>query len=150
MWFMNYIANPLVRWLLKSPLHRLLSDATMLITVRGRKSGRAYCLPVQYVQTGDLIYVFPGAPEKKTWWRNLRGGAPVVLRLRGQDRRANAELLSGEADCTTIAEALHLYVQRFPPSAQIHQIRRMPDGQFNVADLHTAAAETILVRIKLG
>ena len=32
--------NPVVNWLLRSPLHALLSKCTMLITFAGRKSGR--------------------------------------------------------------------------------------------------------------
>ena len=42
---------------------------------------------MNYTQTGDSIVLIPQAPERKTWWRNLRGeGAPVRVRLRGEDR----------------------------------------------------------------
>jgi hypothetical protein len=77
MWFMNHLVNPIVRLILRSPVHRLLSGSIALITYRGRKSGKTYTLQAQYVQADGLIYILPGAPEQKTWWRNLRGGAPV-------------------------------------------------------------------------
>ncbi len=80
MWFMNKIANPLMRLILRSPLHGILGLPLLLITYRGCKSGKEYSLPVQYAQDEHTIYIVPGTPEKKTWWRNLRGGAPVKLR----------------------------------------------------------------------
>jgi hypothetical protein len=67
MWFMNKFANPFVRLILRSPLHGLMSAALLLISYRGRKSGRKYSLPVQYVQDGNQIYIVPDAPEQKTW-----------------------------------------------------------------------------------
>ena len=72
LWFMNKIANPLVCLVLRSSLHRLMSATLLLITYRGRKTGREYSLPVQYAQAGNLIYIMPGLPEQKTWWRNLK------------------------------------------------------------------------------
>jgi hypothetical protein len=77
MWFMNKFVNPLVRLILRSPLHGLMDGSLLLIIYRGRKSGKDYTLPVQYARDGSTIYIVPGMPEKKTWWRNLRGGAPV-------------------------------------------------------------------------
>src|SRR5262245_26793300 len=74
MWFMNKFANPFVKLILRSPLHGLMSAAVLLVSYRGRKSGKKYTLPVQYVQDGNNIYIVPGYPEKKTWWHNLEGG----------------------------------------------------------------------------
>ena len=84
MWFMNKIINPLVRLILRSPLHKLVSSTLLLITYHGRKTGREYSLPVQYAQAGKNIYIVPGMPEQKTWWRNLKEAAPVQLTLRGR------------------------------------------------------------------
>jgi hypothetical protein len=38
--------NPLVTWLVRSPLHSLVDQHTMVITVTGRTSGKRYTLPV--------------------------------------------------------------------------------------------------------
>jgi hypothetical protein len=65
MWFMNKIINPLVRLILRSPLHGLMSGTLLVITCCGRKTGRKYSLPVQYTQAGKTIYIVPGMPEKK-------------------------------------------------------------------------------------
>jgi hypothetical protein len=69
MWFMNKVANPFVRLVLRSPWHAKLSAALVLITYKGLKSGKRYTLPVQYAQEGRTLYILPGASEKKTWWR---------------------------------------------------------------------------------
>ena len=150
MWFMNHLVNPIVRLILRSPLHRLFSGSILLITYQGRRSGKTYTLPVQYVRTGDTLNIVPGAPEIKTWWRNLRAGAPVQLRLCGQDLSARAEVLMGEANRDAIASALGDYLKRFPAAARIYHVRRAPDGSFDVTDLRTAALQTIVVRISLG
>jgi deazaflavin-dependent oxidoreductase (nitroreductase family) len=146
-WFMNHLVNPLVRFSLRSPFHRLISGSIMLITYRGRKSGHTYTLPVQYVRTGNTLNIVPGAAETKTWWRNLRGGAPVRVRLRGQDLSAQAEVLTGEANGDEIRDVLDSYLRRFPAAAQMHQVRRTAAGSFESADLQAAARQTIVVRV---
>ena len=47
MWLMNHLVNPIVRLILRSPLHRLVSGSILLITYQGRKSGKTYTLRVQ-------------------------------------------------------------------------------------------------------
>jgi hypothetical protein len=87
----NQTLNRVTRPLLRSPAHGLLSKRLLLITVTGRRSGRVFTIPVSYLDRGDTILIEPSAPERKVWWRNLRGaGAPVTLRLRGRDRRGHA------------------------------------------------------------
>jgi F420H(2)-dependent quinone reductase len=87
----NRTANPVVRLVLRSPFHGLLSRRTALITVTGRSSGRQFTFPVGYEQRGDSVRIAVGAPEHKRWWRNLAdAGAPVRIRLRGVERSGRA------------------------------------------------------------
>jgi deazaflavin-dependent oxidoreductase (nitroreductase family) len=87
--------NPIVVAILRSPLHGLMSNSVMLLTYRGRRSGRAFTTPISYVRDGeDLLAV---ASRDHAWWRNLRGGAPVWVRLRGRELRATGRLLEGRA-----------------------------------------------------
>jgi len=147
MWFMNKIANPFVRFILRSPFHKMMSDSVMLIAYRGRKSGKTYTLPVNYVQVGKTIYIVPGMPEQKTWWRNLRGGAEVTLRLNGKSVSGSATLLEGDVEAAS--EALRHYLKRFPPSAKLHNVRLEADGTCNAEDLQEAAQSLILVKVEL-
>jgi hypothetical protein len=101
------------------------------------------------VQEGNIIYIVPGAAEKKTWWRNLRGGATVNLRLRGKQQLGRAILLEGETDVESIADAFLLYLKRFPPSAKIHSIRIKEDGSFDLEDIRKAAKSLVIVRVDI-
>jgi deazaflavin-dependent oxidoreductase (nitroreductase family) len=149
MWFMNKIANPFVRLILRSPLHGLFSAALLLITYRGRKTGKQYSLPVQYVQDANHIYIIPGAPEQKTWWRNLQAGAPVQVTLRGKTLTGNGFLLEHDADAEIILKGFGLYLQRFPVLAKYHHIRIEADGNFNEVDLRQAAETVVMIRVEL-
>ncbi len=82
---MNRVVNPFMRMILMSPLHAVASSRVALITVTGRRSGRVFTLPVGYRQLGDTVTISVGVPERKQWWRNVRGGGPVELRLRGEE-----------------------------------------------------------------
>ncbi|GAA3561153.1 hypothetical protein GCM10022419_047240 [Nonomuraea rosea] len=82
------LVNPVVAWLLGTPLHDLLSEKIALLTVTGRRSGATIRLPVQYEQRGDTLTVV-SSPTRR-WWRNLDGGAPVRLALRGTARHGHA------------------------------------------------------------
>ena len=40
-----------------------------------------------------MIYIVPGMPERKNWWRNFREKTPVRLTLRGEVLSGNGMLL---------------------------------------------------------
>lgn len=90
---LNRIANPFVSLILRSPLHGMLSRSLLLMTVTGRRSGRPLTFPVQYVRRGDDLLVVSRANRR--WWRNLEGGAPVTVLLRGKTREGIAEVQPG-------------------------------------------------------
>ncbi len=86
------IIDPIVKFILRSPLHPTLSSNTLLLEYVGNKSGSDYILPVSYVRSGDEVYLFTG--REKRWWRNLRGGTQVTLLIQGNRHQgvANVEL----------------------------------------------------------
>jgi deazaflavin-dependent oxidoreductase (nitroreductase family) len=83
----------------------------MLITVEGRTTGRFYTTPVNYVRDGDTVTMVCRAFRR--WWRNLKGGAPVTLRIRGRTLRGMAEVIGepGSID----SDELHAYYRRVSP-----------------------------------
>jgi hypothetical protein len=98
--FVNRAINPVVKTVLRSPAHGLLSGHLALITVTGRRTGRRFTIPVGYHGEGDRLTIPVEWPEAKRWWRNLRGdGAPVELRVCGVRRtgsaRAHGDVQSG-------------------------------------------------------
>jgi deazaflavin-dependent oxidoreductase (nitroreductase family) len=113
----NSIGNGAMKALLRSPAHSLVSGAFMLITVTGRKTGRRYTTPVNYVQDGELLTVLSW--RERSWWRNVRGGAPVTVRLRGKNRSAFACVA---AEGRRVGPAVRDYFQRL-------RHRRMSDTE---------------------
>ena len=95
----------IVPLLLSNPLlHRLLSRDLMLITFTGRTSGRSFTTPVTYTPSAQGGAFF----SNQRWWTNLRGGAPVTLRLQGQDITGRAEPVE---DRTTVMREARAYLQ---------------------------------------
>jgi len=135
MWF-----NPLMAGLLRSPLHRLLSHNTMLITVRGRKTGRAVTTPVNYVRRGDDLLTV--SFRSRTWWRNLRGGRPVEIVLSGRRRQGFASVAESEAE---VGRALTEIASRNPEFARAFGIDRDPAGRRQPSDVARAADTRVII-----
>ena len=135
------IINPVVRFLLRSPLHVLFSSSLMLVTFTGRKSGKSFTTPVRYVRDGETIRCFSSAENR--WWRNLRGGATIVLRVRGQEARYAARLI--EDDAAEIEKWLRYYLALFPADAVYHDIRLNRDKTLVEEDIPAAVAHAVVV-----
>jgi hypothetical protein len=111
-----------VVWLLRSPLHRVLSRSVILLTIVGRHSGHAIVFPVQYAASGSDLVVFPGRFERKQWWRNLEDPAPVEVLLAGTRRTGRGRTLAADPDASD--EALDRYLRRFPRSRRAVEAAR--------------------------
>ena len=136
--------NTFVTFILRSPLHGLMSGSTMLITVTGRKTGSLITTPVNFYQEGDTLWVI--SSRERTWWRNLKGGAAVKLRLRGREESGTGEVLLDEAE---VAPQIGEYVRHLPMSARALGVR-LQDGQPNLEDLRRLAQGRVMIRIKLA
>lgn len=136
--------NPPARWLLRSPLHRLISGSTLLLTYTGRQSGKDYSLPVNYVRDRETL-VLVGARDH-VWWRNLRGGVPVTVRLQGRDYRGIATASEGEV---AVADGGLLTLLRRVPQYRAHRHVALDDAGNPVEPqaLARVAAGNTLVRI---
>lgn len=86
------LINLPVEWILRSPLHRPLSNSILLMNVHSRKSGRDFVLPVNYVTIGNEILIV--SRQGRTWWKNLVGGALVDLRIEGDNFVGQADVLT--------------------------------------------------------
>ncbi|MBY5161002.1 hypothetical protein [Salsipaludibacter albus] len=76
----DHVVNPLVRTLLRTPAHRLVDDAMLLLCFRGRRTGTPYTIPVGH---HDLAG-HPAVLTNSGWRVNFRGGHPMAVRWRGR------------------------------------------------------------------
>jgi hypothetical protein len=101
----NRWINPVVKWLIRSPLHRLVSGRLALITYTGRRSGRRYTIPVGYEMADRHVTIGVEWPDRKVWWRSLTGaGAAVELVVRGRRLTGHAVATrAGDQALVTVA-----------------------------------------------
>ncbi len=103
--------NRMAMAVLRSPLHRVMSGSLMVMSYEGRRSGRRYELPLQYVGSGDELAVLAGKARDKTWWRNFTDAAQVDVVIRGSTVGGKAHVVADHAERT---ELLTRYLDRFP------------------------------------
>jgi len=137
-------ANPLMKLLLRSPWHGVASNEIMLITVTGRKSGKPYTTPVNYVRDGEVLSVL--THSHRTWWRNLRGGAPVTIVLRGKTIQTMGTAYEKADD---VVDLFLQHLQGAPKYAAIFSVTVDSEGRPIRASAEAAAAGKVMVEIEL-
>ena len=108
------IQNRIVTVLLRSPFHRMLSRSVDVIRYRGRRTGREFVTPTQYVRHGDDVVILVGRPESKTWWRNFRDGHDLDVLLDRQWVPMRGQVITGAESPEEIAPLVNAYLERFP------------------------------------
>jgi deazaflavin-dependent oxidoreductase (nitroreductase family) len=141
------IGNSLVRGVLRSPLHRTTSRSLLLLTYRGRRTGKEYTLPVGYARyLEDELVVLAGRPGGKTWWTNMRGGLPVRVHLAGRDLEGVARLVTGEDALPRLA----VYLEQNPRAARAFGIETGPGGKVPADRIPAAAAQVQVIAVRLA
>jgi len=141
----NQIGNQFMKVILRSPLHGWLSGSTALITVTGRKSGKMFTTPVNYARRGDVLHIT--SLRSRAWWRNLRGGGPVTLRLQGQDVKGWGTVAEDNQDVTA---GLTAYLSQSPQHAKYFSVALDSNGQPRAKDVARAAQDRVVIQVKLG
>jgi len=134
--------NDFMSWVLRSPLHGMLSDGMMLLTVTGRKTGKKYTLPVGYYREDGYLWVITS--RDRTWWKNLRGGADVDLLLK---RKPVAAFAEPELDEKDVEARMYDYIKYVPRAAKPLGIR-VENGKVNAEDVARTAKDRLFVKMK--
>jgi hypothetical protein len=143
-WSCEMNGNDFMAWVLRSPLHGMLSNGMMLITITGRKTGNTYTTPVGYYEEGSYLWVITS--RDRNWWRNLQGGAPVKLFLKHKLVDGFAEI---ELDGKTVEARMSEYIQHVPQAAKPLRIR-VENKTPNAEDIARTAKDRLFVKIKLA
>ncbi|WP_405133214.1 nitroreductase/quinone reductase family protein [Nocardia sp. NBC_01388] len=134
--------NWVVKRILRSPLHRVMSRNTMLLNFTGRKTGKQYTAVVRYVREGDLVSCYTDSK----WWINLRGGAPVELLIGGKTLSGTATVVK---DLAIVTASLTSFLEATPSDSKYYGVGRDAGGRPKAEDLRSAAEITTLVQIAL-
>ena len=135
------IINPAMRMLLRSPLHGLMSGSLLLITFKGRATGRTYTTPLRYLRDGKAVRCF--TTRETRWWRNLKQEPGVVLRIAGSDIDCTARII--DKDGAAIRELLAAYLTRFPGDAVFHDVGLQKDRTPKPEDLDRAVSNSVVI-----
>lgn len=87
------------------------SDLVLVLTTRGRKTGRPHVTPLQYERVNDLIYVAAARGQQADWFRNIMACPEVEIEIEGDRFLAQAEPITDPAQ---IADFLELRLERHP------------------------------------
>lgn len=138
-------ANAIMRPLLKSPLHGLLSGRLMLLSYVGGKTGRKYTFAIGYFpwDNGDVL-----AMSSANWPKAITSADDVQVLIKRRWLHAEPTVIRQDDQK---ADILGEFARRNGPEAAKGLRLGLPaDRQPDRQELLTAAAKTTLVRFCLG
>jgi hypothetical protein len=94
------VVNPALRFMLRTPLAGAARKQFMVLSVRGRKTGRKYAIPLSAHHIDNTLYAMTDAG----WKHNFRDGATAEVLLDGQTTTMRGELITDRA---TVADLFH-------------------------------------------
>ena len=140
------IANPIVKALLRSPLHKIASGSLTLLHFTGRKSGRRFVTPLSYVRKQDTVWLL--SAHSTRWWMNLRGGdAAVTLEIARTTYTGKARLW--ETDSTELRDRVRSYLSALPRDAKVYGIKLDDNKTPDEGSLIKASPQLVFVEIQL-
>lgn len=94
------VVNPALRFMLRTPFAGAARRQFMVLTVRGRKTGRQYAIPLSAHVIDNTIYAMTDAG----WKHNFRDGATADVLHNGKTTTMRGELITDRA---TVADLFH-------------------------------------------
>jgi len=140
MWF-----NPIMKWLVGSPLHFFVSKNTMLITYTGRKSGKTFTTPVNYLRDGNTLYTT--SMRERNWWRNLRDGNPVQLMIQRKEISAIPQVIE---DNEAVKNHFSTYLQLAPHLARYYKVELDNNGIPQQGDLARIVDKMVFIEFRVA
>jgi deazaflavin-dependent oxidoreductase (nitroreductase family) len=116
---MDYRKLPKFVWrLLRFPqllyslgLGPLVGRVFLLLTTRGRKTGRRRTIPLQYEVIDGVYYVAPARGPAADWYQNILANPEVEVRLKARHIRGCAQAIQ---DPSRIADFLEVRLKNHP------------------------------------
>jgi deazaflavin-dependent oxidoreductase (nitroreductase family) len=130
----------LLKWFFRAPvgLYRLgladqLGRSTLLLTTRGRKTGRLRATALNYLVDDGVTYVLSGMGTRSDWLRNLQADPHVQVQVGRQRFDALAEVIVDPAEHRRI---LHMWAEqslRTAPPPAVQSVLRLIGFDYNAS-----------------
>lgn len=111
-------SNPFVVFFYRIGLLPLFgaSRTVMLLTTRGRKTGRLRSTPIGYFLIGGVVHVFSAWGKSSNWYKNWSADpSEVQIQIGMRRRKARAEILSDPAE---IQRTIEQFIRESPQMAK--------------------------------
>jgi F420H(2)-dependent quinone reductase len=142
----RYFLNPVMRGLLRSPLHGITSHNIGIVHFSGRKSGRKLSTPLSYTREGNIVRLLSN--QSTRWWLNFRGGGVrVEMEITRQRYPGTAVLLEGDSE--VLREGVRRFIPALPRDAKVYGLQFNAKGEVIETSLAAIAGQLILVEIQL-
>ena len=145
--FYRYMLNPVMRVLLRSPLHGVASGSIGILHFTGRRSGRALDTPLSFMREGQTVWLL--SAKRTQWWMNFRDGddSPVEMEIAGKRHPGRARLYEGDSE--ELRDGVRRFLAAVPRDAPVYGLKLDARKQVTDASLAAQAADLILVRVDL-
>lgn len=144
--FYRYFLNPVMRGLLRSPLHSITSQNIGIVHFTGRKSGRSLNTPLSYTREGNTVRLLTNHTTR--WWLNFRGeGVRVQMEIARLRHPGTATVLEGDSEA--LREGVRRFIRALPRDAKVYGLELDANREVVEASLATIAPGLILVEIQL-
>ncbi len=144
--FYRYFLNPVMRTLLRSPLHRITSDNIGIVHFSGRKSGRKLSTPLSYTREGNTVRLLSNRSTR--WWLNFRGDdVKVEMEIARQRYPGTAVLLEGDSEA--LRDGVRRFIHALPRDAKVYGLQLDANREVVEASLAAIAEQLIVVEIRL-
>ena len=142
--------NPIVRFLLRSPIHGIASRNLCLLSFRGRRSGRRYTTPLSFVREGGRKgrKVLLLSSHNTRWWKNLLDEpAEVEIEIAREVHRGLAR--AHVEDSGPFRDGVRRFLTALPRDARVYGIRLDREKRPLEEDIGSAAGHVVLVEVEL-
>ena len=138
------VLNPIIQSILKSPLHPLMSEHSLVIKYIGRESGKEYSFPAYYHSAGNSLQVL--VEKAEDWWRSLKNGANVKVIMKGRELRGWAEAVR---DTQNMKDDFYQLLDAIPELSMELDVHRDKNGSFSSDDIQKKLQQLGLLKVTL-
>ena len=135
--------NRAMKLVLRSPVHGMVSKTVLLISFKGRKSGKTYTTPVSYSQDGGQVTIFTHAD----WWKNLRDCPSVTLQMRGRQVQGLVEQVV--EDKQAVAAGLAQHLRKVRSDAKYYGVTFDEQGNPRAEEVEKAAQTVVMICVRV-